>query len=167
MNQPGVYKLPGAGLAPAVESGPETVPQELPPLALRQPAPDSATAHAAKPAAAPAHKTAFAAVPARTAFVPALLMALALTGGFGAQLWDAYQQRQALLATHAAQQQTVDNAGKLRQSLDALAADTQRMADGGNANAALLVTELRQRGITISVPGAAGPAASVAVPISR
>ncbi len=96
-------------------------------------------------------------------------MALALSGWFGAQLWAAHQQRLNLRAAHAAQQQTVDNAGKLRQSLDALAADTQRMADGGNANAALLVTELSQRGITISVPGApstspaTAPAAALAI----
>lgn len=106
------------------------------------------------PAAKPQPRHLTAAAPGRAPFVPMLLMALALVAWFGAQLWDGYQQRQQLLAAHGAQQQTVDNASKLRQSLDALAADTQRMADGGNANAALLVTELRKRGITISVPGA-------------
>ena len=103
----------------------------------------------------------------RTAFVPLLLMALALFGWFGAQLYDAYQQRQTLLAAHGSQQQTVDNAGKLRQLLDALAADTQRLADTGNANAALLVTELRKRGITITVPGAAATAPETAVQPQR
>jgi hypothetical protein len=44
----------------------------------------------------------------------------------------------------------VDNAGRLRASLDGLAADTQRLADAGNASAALLVTELRKRGVTIN-----------------
>ena len=106
------------------------------------------------PAAKPQPRHLIATAPGRTPFVPVLLMALSMVAWFGAQLWDGYQQRQQLLAAHGAQQQTVDNASKLRQSLDALAADTQRMADGGNANAALLVTELRKRGITISVPGA-------------
>ena len=54
--------------------------------------------------------------------------------------------------------QTVDSAAKLRASLDALASDTQRLADAGNASAALLVAELRKRGVTINA--AATPAAS-------
>jgi hypothetical protein len=57
----------------------------------------------------------------------------------------------------------VDNAGKLRASLDALAADTQRLADTGNANAALLVAELKKRGITIN-PNPSPPAPAVAKP---
>jgi uncharacterized protein HemX len=122
-------------------------------------APGAAVGATTRPAAA---RTA----PLRSAFAPTVLMALSLVGWFGAQLFDAYQQRQSLMAAHAALQQTVDNAGKLRQSLDALAADTQRMADGGNGNAALLVTELRKRGITISVPaGAAG--VTPASPVKR
>lgn len=89
------------------------------------------------------------------AFVPLLLMELALLLAFGFQTAQLLRERQALQDAHAGQQQTVDNAGKLRTSLDALAADTQRLADAGNANAALLVSELRKRGITIN---AAAPA---------
>lgn len=115
------------------------------------------------PAAKPQPRHLTATAPGRTPFVPVLLMALAIVTWFGAQLFDAYQQRLSLLASHQSQQHTVDNASKLRQLLDALAADTQRMADGGNTNAALLVTELRKRGITISVPGAGtAPAAPAA-----
>jgi len=88
------------------------------------------------------------------AFVPLLLMALTLVGAFGLQAVQLLGERRALQAAHAGQQQTVDNAGKLRASLDALAADTQRLADAGNPNAALLVAELSKRGITIN-PGAA------------
>lgn len=96
--------------------------------------------------------------PARTrsAFVPTLLGLLALAGTLGFQAWQLASDRTALKAAHAGQQQTVDSAGKLRASLDALAADTQRLADTGNANAALLVAELKKRGITIN---AAAPAA--------
>jgi uncharacterized protein HemX len=143
MNPPTVFKLPGSA---AQQSDPITVPHD-----------DRAEAPAVRP-----KSPRVPAAPDRHAFVPVMLLALALAVWFGAQLFDAYQQRLNLLTTHASQQQTVDNAGKLRQSLDALAADTQRMADGGNANAALLVTELRKRGITISVPGAA-----TAAPLKR
>ena len=86
----------------------------------------------------------------RTAFVPVLLGTLALLLGLGWQSYLLMMDRDALQNAHGGQQQTVDNAGKLRASLDALAADTQRLADGGNASAALLVTELRKRGITIN-----------------
>ncbi len=70
-------------------------------------------------------------------------------------------------AMPAAQQQTVDNAGKLRTSLDGLAADTQRLADRGNPNAALLVTELKKRGITINPQAGAAAAAAAAASTPR
>jgi hypothetical protein len=88
-------------------------------------------------------------------FWPLLLGTLAMLGWLGFQTQQLFNERQALQLGYASQQQTVDNAGKLRASLDALAADTQRMADGGNPNAKLLVDELRKRGITIN---AAAPA---------
>lgn len=97
-------------------------------------------------------------------FWPLLLGSLALLGWLGFQTQQLLNERQTLQGGYASQQQTVDSAGKLRASLDALAADTQRMADGGNPNAKLLVDELRKRGITISTAatsstGAATPAA--------
>jgi hypothetical protein len=94
----------------------------------------------------------------RSAFVPLLLALLALLATFGWQTSVLLGDREALQAAHAGQQQTVDNAGKLRGSLDGLAADTQRLADGGNSSAALLVAELNKRGITIN-SGAAAAAA--------
>ncbi|MDP1646885.1 MAG: hypothetical protein Q8M01_01595 [Rubrivivax sp.] len=95
-------------------------------------------------------------------FVPLLLGALALLGWLGFQTHQLANERAVLLAAHASQQQTVDSAGKLRASLDALAADTQRMAEAGNPSAKLLVDELRKRGITINAaaPGAQRPAAT-------
>lgn len=87
---------------------------------------------------------------ARGPFVPLLLGALALVIWFGMQSWLLQGERSALQAAHSAQQQTVENAAKLRQSLDGIAADTQRLSDAGNANARLLVEELRKRGVTIN-----------------
>jgi Tfp pilus assembly protein PilN len=83
-------------------------------------------------------------------FVPVLLCAIAVVGFLLFQTIVLAIDRGALQKAHAAQQQTVDNATKLRGSLDALAADTQRLADAGNPNAGLLVAELRKRGITIN-----------------
>ena len=96
----------------------------------------------------------------RSAFVPVLLGTLALLLGLGWQSFLLITDRDGLQAAHAGQQQTVDSAGKLRASLDGLAADTQRLADGGNASAALLVTELRKRGITINTQAGAASAAA-------
>ena len=96
-----------------------------------------------------------------SAFVPVLLFGLAVWAVLGWQAWVLASERNALGANHTSQQQTVDNAGKLRASLDSLAADTQRLAEAGNPNAALLVTELKKRGITIN---AQLPAPAPAVP---
>lgn len=160
MNPPSVFKLAGSGNGNGgTHTNGEPSAQHEP---AHQPPDDGGGATSVPAAHRPAPRWAVPA--ASTPFVPVLLMALSMVAWFGAQLWDGYQQRQQLLAAHSAQRQTVDNASQLRQSLDVLAADTQRMADGGNANAALLVTELRKRGITISVPGAgvmpAAPAAA-------
>lgn len=104
-----------------------------------------------------------AAVPrAYGAFWPLLLGTAALLLTLGWQTVLLLGERSALQAGHAGQQQTVDSAGALRKQLDALAADTQRLADAGNPNAALLVAELKKRGITIN-PQAAGWAASAPV----
>ena len=94
----------------------------------------------------------------RSAFVPMILGGMALLGSMAFQGYQHLGDRQTLQNAHAAQQQTVDNAGKLRASLDALAADTQRMADAGNASARLLVEELKKRGVTINTAPAPGTA---------
>ncbi len=96
---------------------------------------------------------------AHSAFVPVLLGGLALLVVLGYQTFVLVAEREALNATHTGQQQTVDNAAKLRNSLDLLAADTQRLADVGNPNAGLLVAELRKRGISINPQAVAGAGA--------
>ena len=102
---------------------------------------------------------------AHTAFVPVLLCALALLLALGWQTYLLATERDSLQAAHFGQQQTVDNAGKLRTSLEALAADTQRVADAGNPSARVLIEELRKRGITInSAAGTTAPAAAANKP---
>ena len=86
----------------------------------------------------------------RSAFTPLLLGGLAMLGWLAFQAQQLYVERQILQSAYASQQQTVDNAAKLRASLDALAADTQRLADAGNPNARALVDELKKRGVTIN-----------------
>lgn len=105
----------------------------------------------------PSQAEATAVQPQRGPFVPVLLCALALLGWLSFQTVQLLMDRDALQAAYAGQQQTVDNAGKLRTSLDTLAADTQRMADAGNASARVLVEELKKRGVTINTAVASPP----------
>jgi len=93
-------------------------------------------------------------------FLPLLLGLLALGAWFGLQTSLLLEEKTNLRNAHAAQQQTVEKATQLRQSLDGIAADTQRLADTGNANARLLVDELRKRGVTINTQPAGSGAQS-------
>lgn len=120
-------------------------------------APATPSPVAAEPASAAAASLPHLAPAPRTAFLPLLLGLLALTAWLGHQAWLLDQDRQQLQAAQAGLQPTVEKAGGLRQSLDRLAADTQRLADAGNGNARVLVDELRKRGITINPGTAATP----------
>jgi|GEM_PF-1106139 len=120
--------------------------------------PEAPALRRARPAAASSAPAAL-----HSAFVPVLLGLVALLAWLALQTWLLAGERSALIDAHAGQQQTVDNAGKLRASLDTLAADTQRLADTGNGNAALLVAELKKRGITIN-PGAPPQPGAAAAP---
>jgi hypothetical protein len=83
-------------------------------------------------------------------FLPLLLFGCAFL------TWTAYQtqqligERSALASLELSQEQPLEQSQKLRAALDSIAAQTQRLADSGNASAKLLVDELRKRGITIN-----------------
>ena len=136
----------------ASAAGPDTEPAALPRGRAEAKAPPRA---AKAPSAPPAP---------HSAFLPLLLGLLALLSWLCFQAWMLGSERSALQAAHQGQQQTVENAGKLRASLDGLAADTKALADTGNANAALLVAELKKRGITINANTAPTPAAAAPAP---
>jgi len=82
-------------------------------------------------------------------FLPTLLIALSLLSWLafqGVQL--GLEQRQLQLAQASLDPQH-EAATKLRSALDALATATAKLAADGNANARVVVEELRKRGITI------------------
>jgi hypothetical protein len=88
--------------------------------------------------------------------VPLLLLACAWVGWLAFQTYQLGGERQALSALKVSQTEPLEQSRKLRVALDSVAASTQRLADGGNASARLLVDELRKRGITID-PNAQTP----------
>jgi hypothetical protein len=96
----------------------------------------------------------------RSAFWPLLILGLAAASWSGFQTYQLVQEHEALKKLHANQEALVQNAVKLRAQLDGIAADTQRLADAGNANAQGIVNELRRRGVTINPdsPSAGGGA---------
>ena len=85
-------------------------------------------------------------------FMPHLLMGLALVGWLGFQAWQQvgeHQQLAVLAASGAPQEQA---AQKVRASLEAIATATAKLADEGNANAQVVVDQLKKRGVTINAP---------------
>jgi len=93
--------------------------------------------------------------PAFSAFLPLLLLSLALSGWLGFQGWQIVNERQQLQQLIAGQEAKVDSANRLRASLDRLALATRQLAAEGNPNARLLVDELQRRGVTINPAKAA------------
>ena len=89
-------------------------------------------------------------------FLPLLLMGAALLGWSAFQSYELLKDHRGLEQALAAQQPQVARSARLRASLSALASDTQRLADTGDAGAKVIVTQLRKRGITIH-PGTAAP----------
>ena len=99
-----------------------------------------------------------AAMPApRSAFVPTLLMALAIVGWLAFQGVQLVRERLQLGELQANLSTQAEAATKLRASLDTVATATAKLAADGNASARLIVEELRKRGVTINPQGQPKP----------
>ena len=92
-----------------------------------------------------------------SAFVPLLLMGLALLGWSVFQSVALEKNDRQLRKVLAVEQPQIERAEKLRDSLSQLASDTQVLANQGDAGAELIVNQLKKRGITIN-PNAPPPA---------
>lgn len=82
-------------------------------------------------------------------FLPMLLIALSLLLWLGFQALQLAIEHRQLKQAHASLDAQHEAATKLRSALDALATATAKLASDGNANARVVVEELRKRGITI------------------
>jgi hypothetical protein len=85
-------------------------------------------------------------------FVPLLVFFAAAVAWSGFQFLQLELEGESLQALRGNQEAQVQQAQRVRATLDAMAVETQKLADLGNANARLIVDELRKRGITISRP---------------
>ena len=83
-------------------------------------------------------------------FVPLLLMVISLTLWFATLAMQNWSEHQQFASAKSGLDVPEQNAKKLRAALDAVAGATARLGDGGNANAKVIVEELRKRGITIN-----------------
>lgn len=90
-------------------------------------------------------------------FIPILILALSFAGWAGFQTTQLILEKDSLAALRVSQDKQVEESKKLREGLDGLAKATLALANRGNANARLIVDELRRRGVTIN-PDAPPPA---------
>lgn len=124
--------------------------------------PDVSTPTAALPASTPAampRRQSPMAPPATvySAFIPVMVLAVAVVGWLGLQAYQQLGERQQIQALQAGLDQQEITAKKLRASLDTVATATAKLAADGNATARVIVEELRKRGITINANGAPKP----------
>ncbi len=87
-----------------------------------------------------------------SAFIPVLILTASLAVWTGFQTYQFLKERDGLSVLRANQEVPLQQAQKVRQTLDQLATETQKLAEGGNPNARLVVDELRKRGVTINRP---------------
>lgn len=88
--------------------------------------------------------------PSASVFVPTLLLAVALVAWLAFQTLQLVRERQLMSVATVSLEPQQQAATKLRASLDAVATSTAKLATDGNANARVIVEELRKRGVTIN-----------------
>ncbi len=91
-------------------------------------------------------------------FLPLLILLLSALAWFGVQVQHLHVLHNSLATARDGQEAALQQAQRMREALDTLSARTQRLAEAGNANARLVLDELRRRGITIDALTPALPA---------
>ena len=95
--------------------------------------------------------------PARSAFVPTLLLAIALVAWLAFQATQLVRERQQLSRSADSLKPQQAAATKIRADLDAVATSTAKLAADGNSSAQVIVEALRKRGVTINPQAASTP----------
>jgi hypothetical protein len=81
--------------------------------------------------------------------IPLALIVLAFFLLVAFQAVQLFRERSHLATLAAAQEPTVQEGMKVRQSLDSLAGKTAKLAEAGNPNAKAIIDELRRQGIAV------------------
>ena len=92
----------------------------------------------------------------RAPFLPLLLFMVAFLGWTIFQTTELIRERSSLAQTRSLQTAPLAQAQKIRVATDSMASKTQKLADAGNPNAQLVISQLKQRGITVN-PNASTP----------
>jgi hypothetical protein len=82
-------------------------------------------------------------------FAPLFLALATLVAWFGFQTMQLLKEKDNLATMRTNQNKVYENAQKLRTQLDALAAETAKLANAGNPHAQQLINALKARGISI------------------
>ncbi|MBM4197604.1 MAG: hypothetical protein FJ197_11020 [Gammaproteobacteria bacterium] len=83
-------------------------------------------------------------------FLPALLIALAVAGWSAFQTWQLIGERRFLSESMESQQPQIEQSEKVREALQKLSGGLNAIARSGNANATVVVEQLRRQGITFA-----------------
>ncbi|MDB5926344.1 MAG: hypothetical protein JWN13_5280 [Betaproteobacteria bacterium] len=83
-------------------------------------------------------------------FIPLLILSVTYLAWSIFQTTQLVRERDGLAAAQVSQEKPLEESKKLREKLDTLAKETQRLANRGNRGALAVVDELRKRGITIN-----------------
>lgn len=153
---PAAAETPAAAAASAATVQAAEAPAASPDTAT--PGAGSAAAAAAPPAATgdtepPPRAT--AAVGGLGVFVPLLIALVALVAWSAFQFYQLRLESEAMAALRTNQESPLQQAQRVRQNLENLAARTRQLAEAGNANARLVVNELSRRGVKIGPPASA------------
>ena len=81
--------------------------------------------------------------------IPLALVVLAFFLLVAFQAVQLVRERGNLAAIRTAQEPTIQEGTKVRQTLESLASKTAKLAEGGNANAKTILEELRRQGVTV------------------
>ncbi|MCW8889802.1 MAG: hypothetical protein OQL20_03995 [Sedimenticola sp.] len=81
---------------------------------------------------------------------PLLLLAVSVNLFFLLQVKELWDTREMLGGQYESQQQALRDAQNVRQQLNAIAKEINQLAEGGNKNAALVVSQMKQSGFTFN-----------------
>ena len=87
-------------------------------------------------------------------YLPLLLTLISIVAWLIFQTTQLVIEHRALSKLHKNQETTLQSSLKMRKQLNALATGVAQLAKNGNANAKLIVDDLRSKGITINPPAA-------------